>query len=668
MPPVGTGLQQFQPGDPSQVGGWELLGRLGAGGMGTVYLGRDGARLAAVKVIAAGLGGDATFRDRFRREIEICRRVRGAQVAELYDADPLGSQPWLAVQYIEGPTLSLAIEQHGALSALTLQGFALATAEALHQIHAAGVTHRDLKPSNVILTPETPVIIDFGIAAAAEATALTATGTSMGSAGWMAPEQILGNPCGPATDVFAWGALVAYASTGKPPYGVGRPESLVYRVVHGSPDLDGVPDNYLDLVTRALSVDAGSRPTVPEVLSNLTGHVSPTIDGAIAASWPGDEATEISSTQISQASPVAPSASPRWRRRVAVGTGVTLAAIAAAAVLVLPREVGEPGQRTAATSSTPQSTAPEAAAMSTSPPATSPTTQAPPPDIRSVDLEAEPLQVLCGEGPVSMRGNGEPSVNGTLVVEGFDITYTDVTGDQRDDAIIDVTCGFAGGNGYFSSVAIVSSETAGPRQIGDPIEGAAPTVINSRIVVERPIYMDTDPLCCPSGFEYVPITVGAEEWREGGATKGLAPEDRATTGALGAVRIGDTYQEVAAAVGRVQVQDYAESGGSCLGVTIPSLPEGVSGLGGDGRLRSLEIGNESTRTKSGLGIGSTEAEVQAALGTVRVDPHYYQEGGHYLTYEPDDGSGAVVFDTDGTRVTFYRVGEPAWVAALEGCL
>jgi serine/threonine protein kinase len=285
------------PGDPTRLGSWQVVGRLGAGGMGTVYLGRQEGRTAAVKAIAPALADNPDFRARFRREIDICQRVSGAQVAELYDADPDAAQPWLAVRYVPGPTLDHAIRVHGPLTGPTLDGFALAVAEALRQIHAAGVTHRDLKPSNVILTAETPVLIDFGIAAAAEATSLTATGTSMGSAGWMAPEQILGNPTGAATDVFAWGALVAYASTGQPPFGVGRPESLSYRVVHGTPDLEHVPDRYRPLCARALSVDPAARPTVAQVLAELSGDPAATqVAQVIAATWVGDDATRLATT------------------------------------------------------------------------------------------------------------------------------------------------------------------------------------------------------------------------------------------------------------------------------------------------------------------------------------------------------------------------------------
>jgi predicted Ser/Thr protein kinase len=304
--------------------------------MGTVYLGRQGDRTAAVKAIAPALADSPDFRARFRREIDICRRVSGDQVAELYDADPAASQPWLAVRYVPGPTLDRAVGAHGPLVDQTLEGFALAVAEALRQIHAAGVTHRDLKPSNVILTAETPVLIDFGIAGAADATALTATGTSMGSAGWMAPEQILGNPTGPATDVFAWGALVAFASTGQPPYGVGRPESLTYRVVHGTPDLDQVPDRYRTIVARALTVDPAARPTVAQLIAELSGDPAATqVAAAIAATWVGDDATRFATTIEEPPLAELPAvAERRWRVPAFIAAVVAVMVIGAAALYV----------------------------------------------------------------------------------------------------------------------------------------------------------------------------------------------------------------------------------------------------------------------------------------------------------------------------------------------
>lgn len=266
------------PGDPSSLGRWSVLRRLGSGGMGVVYLATDGHLTGALKVVAPHLGNDQTFRVRFQRETALCGRITGPNVARLLDSDTDASPPWLVLQYVAGPTLQSWVDQHGPVVA-GLSDLAGGIAAALEQIHAAGIIHRDLKPSNVILTTGGPVVIDFGIATAAEATSLTATGLAIGSAGWMAPEQIQGKPVTEAADVFGWAANIAFTATGRPPFGSGRPEAIAYRVVHDSPDLTGVPHNLLPLLTASLQPEPALRPTVPQLVAALSGNpmASPTI-------------------------------------------------------------------------------------------------------------------------------------------------------------------------------------------------------------------------------------------------------------------------------------------------------------------------------------------------------------------------------------------------------
>ena len=225
-------MHELQPEDPQLIGSYRLRGRLGAGGMGQVYLGLSpGGRAAAVKVIRADLAQDPEFRERFRREITVARQVSGLFTAPVIDADVDGPVPWLATAYVEGPSLADAVSQHGPLPPRSVLTLAAGLAEGLNAIHAAGVVHRDLKPANVLLAQDGPRVIDFGISRAIEASALTHTGLVVGSPGFMSPEQAEGRPVGPPSDVFSLGAVLAFAATGQGPFGTGSTPALVYRVV-----------------------------------------------------------------------------------------------------------------------------------------------------------------------------------------------------------------------------------------------------------------------------------------------------------------------------------------------------------------------------------------------------------------------------------------------------
>jgi eukaryotic-like serine/threonine-protein kinase len=256
------------PGDPRRIGRWRLLGRLGAGGMGVVYLGVRRKQHAAIKVLRADLAHDADYRERFRREAESAARVSSvntARVLEIHDTDPM----YLATEYVAGPTLSQALAAGGPLRGPALRDFARGVADAIAAIHAAGVTHRDLTPANVILDGRRPVVIDFGIARADDNRTMTATGWAMGTPGWMAPEQARGERAGPPADVFAWGLLVAFAGTGRPPFGTGRPDAVVYRIVHETPDVGGIDHELVPIVLAALEKDPQRRPRPEPVLHEL---------------------------------------------------------------------------------------------------------------------------------------------------------------------------------------------------------------------------------------------------------------------------------------------------------------------------------------------------------------------------------------------------------------
>src|ERR1700722_4227915 len=254
--------EDLLPFDPEWVGPYRLLGRLGAGGMGGVYLGRSpGGRLVAVKVIRPELAADQGFRTRFAREAAAARTVSGIFTAPVVDADTEAPQPWLATAYVPGPSLAEAVDQRGPLPPGVVLTLGAGLTEGLQAIHAAGLVHRDLKPSNVLLADDGPRVIDFGISRAAEATALTRTGLVVGSPGFMSPEQATGDEVGPPSDMFCLGAVLTFAATGHGPFGTGSTAALIYRIVHGPPMLDGVPAEIRTVAERCLAKDPGERPT-----------------------------------------------------------------------------------------------------------------------------------------------------------------------------------------------------------------------------------------------------------------------------------------------------------------------------------------------------------------------------------------------------------------------
>jgi ABC-type branched-subunit amino acid transport system substrate-binding protein len=254
--------EQLTPTDPVRIGGYRLLARLGAGGMGVVYLGRaDTGELAAVKVIRPEYAAEPDFRARFRREVAAARRVRSPWAVPVTGADPDAEAPWLATAFVPGPALAEAVAVCGPLPERGTRILGKTLARALAAVHAAGLVHRDVKPGNVLLAVDGPRLIDFGIARAPEETALTAPDAVVGTPGFLAPEQARGGEAGPAADVFALGCVLAYAVTGRPPFGTGGVDALLYRTVHDEPDLTGVPDGVRDVVARCLAKDPAARPT-----------------------------------------------------------------------------------------------------------------------------------------------------------------------------------------------------------------------------------------------------------------------------------------------------------------------------------------------------------------------------------------------------------------------
>ncbi|MEX0173529.1 bifunctional serine/threonine-protein kinase/ABC transporter substrate-binding protein [Streptomyces sp. LMG1-1-1.1] len=266
-------MQPLRKADPSTLAGYRLLARLGTGGMGVVYLARSaGGTLAALKLIRAEHAADPGFRERFRREARAAERITGRWVVRVLGADPEAREPWLATEYVPGPSLAEAVALHGALPEATVRALGARLASALVDMHEAGLVHRDVKPGNVLLALDGPRLIDFGIARSAGQTALTATDAMIGTPGFLAPEQarVAGaGEVGPASDVFSLGCVLAYALTGERPFGAGAVAAVVYRTVHEEPDLGAVPDTLLPLVGACLAKDPADRPTAAEVRAAL---------------------------------------------------------------------------------------------------------------------------------------------------------------------------------------------------------------------------------------------------------------------------------------------------------------------------------------------------------------------------------------------------------------
>ncbi|MFD5629627.1 serine/threonine protein kinase [Streptomyces sp. NPDC127072] len=257
-------MEALRAEDPSRIGNYLLLGRLGAGGMGLVYLGRGAqGRMAAVKVIHAQLAHDQEFRRRFRAEVRSAQRVDSAWTAPVLDFDTESSTPWLATGYVPGLTLHEAVTGHdGRLPEKSVWSLAAGLVGALQNIHGSGLVHRDLKPSNVMLTLDGPRVIDFGVARAADASVATRTGAVIGSPGYMSPEQVRGRHVTAVSDVFSLGSVLAFSATGRHPFGDSDSGSyaLMMRVVEDDPDLEGLPETLADLVRRCMAKDPGQRP------------------------------------------------------------------------------------------------------------------------------------------------------------------------------------------------------------------------------------------------------------------------------------------------------------------------------------------------------------------------------------------------------------------------
>ncbi|MFW6692674.1 serine/threonine-protein kinase [Streptomyces sp. MAR4 CNX-425] len=304
-------LRPLGPEDPATVAAYRLAGRLGAGGMGKVYLSyTPGGRPVAIKVIRPEFADDPEFRRRFAQEVHAAQRVQGLYTAPVVDFDTEGEQPWLATAYVTGPALADVVSEERPLPLESALLLIAGVAEALTAIHGAGVVHRDLKPSNVLLAADGPRVIDFGIARAADATALTGSGLLIGTPAFMSPEQAAGRKLTPATDVFALGQVAVFATTGRPAHGEGPSHAVVYRIVHEEPDLTGVPDALRPVVDLCLAKDPAERGALTEVIRACEAAGSQT-QLRIGEGWlPGPVAAAITERTRRISAPPPPAAAP----------------------------------------------------------------------------------------------------------------------------------------------------------------------------------------------------------------------------------------------------------------------------------------------------------------------------------------------------------------------
>ena len=446
----------LQQTDPAWVGRYRLVARLGAGGMGVVYLAetRDG-QPVAVKVLRPELADNPEFRTRFGREVTALTRIQGMCTVRVIEADTEAPKPFLVTEYADGPSLSEYVDAHGPLDPQMLYGLATGLAEALAAIHAAGIVHRDLKPSNVLLTPAGPKVIDFGIAQALDTTSLTRTGITVGSAGFMAPEQIMGR-AGTAADIFTWAVTVAFAAGGKAPFGTGASDAIMYRIMHAAPDIGAVPPGLLPLVEAGLAKDPQARPTAPQLLAQLTNtaarYENPT-QTILAQNWHAPATGPIGPGPgpTGPAGPAGLYGSRPSRRRTALlpvvltlafllaagGTALGLALAGRPASHAASGRTTAPASPTQATTASSAATTPTSPAASTTPPSTPASTPATTPASTPASTVPTQLPVLTvgsytGMKPTEIAYSGD-SGNVVTKIQWSSWTATGATGQGTSD-------------------------------------------------------------------------------------------------------------------------------------------------------------------------------------------------------------------------------------------
>lgn len=467
----GGRVRPLRPSDPVSLGRWRVIGRIGAGGMGVVYLGvDDNGNQVALKRLLDAYADDPDFRLRFSREVDAMRRISAHFVAPVVDADISGDVPWLASQYVPGPSLEEHVRVGGPLTPQDWHLITTGLAAALAEVHAAGVIHRDVKPANVILSPAGPHLIDFGIAHLSDATAVTRTGAVVGSPAWLAPEQLDTGEVSDASDLYSLGATMAFAATGRGPFGSGSTHLIIRRVLEEQPDLGGVTQEQRAVLTALMQRDPRRRPTAHELLALLTGGGAAdpsalTLAMSAGATvtedprWPrpGSAPPEFEASLATTETATRISSGRRSRGRVVAASLVVLALVlgggAAAYAFVATASAPGSGQSSsAALSSSASSVAsPPRVTASASPtksvrPSRKPT-PSPTPVRYSLDY-AGPLDIrmTCPDGV-------QPYVE--------DKTVLDVDGDGHKDVVFGASCAYLDGYGPLQMEAFLASPNGG---------------------------------------------------------------------------------------------------------------------------------------------------------------------------------------------------------------
>jgi len=328
----------------TRIGPYQLLTQLGSGAMGRVFLGQDGSgRQAAVKVVRSDLAEVPAFRKRFARELDVARRVHSPHIAEIYDAQPDGLRPWLATEYVPGPTLQEAVEQGGGFDSARLRTLASAIAEALKVIHSADVVHRDLKPANVLLGPDGPRVIDFGVARAIDASLLTSIGQTLGTPAYMSPEQANGRSVESPSDIFALGSLLVFAATGRLTFGDGPPLAILHRVVNNKPDLEGVAEDDAELrnlIEECLAKDPDDRPTSERIIEAFGSAEWEPLTSVAWQRPPLGVGLPLTFNDAADAPTAAIGPKDRQGKRIAVISAATVAALVLATIAIVEGSTG----------------------------------------------------------------------------------------------------------------------------------------------------------------------------------------------------------------------------------------------------------------------------------------------------------------------------------------